>query len=74
MTEAEALALARSVAEAQGWPFLEPISIVHRKRWFRRGGTWTIHTHVNAMSARVGIVIDDLTREIIEKRFVNLPR
>jgi hypothetical protein len=29
---------------------------------------------VSAMSARVGIVIDDLTHEIIEKRFVNLPR
>lgn len=74
MTEPEALALARAVAEMEGWPFLEPVSIVYRRRWFRRGGTWTIHTHINAMSAHVGITVDDGTGEVLEKRFVDLPR
>jgi hypothetical protein len=74
MTEPEALALARSVAAGEGWPFLEPISIVFRKRWFGRGGTWTIHTHISSMSAHVGITIDDGTGAVLEKRFVNLPR
>jgi hypothetical protein len=71
MTEPEALALARAVAEGEAWPFLEPVSIVYRRRWFGRGGTWTIHTHINAMSAHVGITIDDATGEVLEKRFVN---
>ena len=74
MTEGEALALARTVAEAQGWPFLAPVSIVFRRRWFRRGGTWTILTHINVMGGNVGITIDDATRQVIAKRFVNLPR
>jgi hypothetical protein len=74
MTEPEALALARAVAEREGWPFLEPISIVYRKRWFGRGATWTIHTHISAMTARVGITIDDGTGEVLQKRFANLPR
>jgi hypothetical protein len=74
VTEPEALALARAVAESAGWPFLEPISIVYRRRWFARGGTWTIRTHINAMTAQVGIVIDDATRAVLEKRFVNVPR
>jgi hypothetical protein len=74
MTEPEALALARAVAEREGWPFLEPVSIVYRRRWFGRGGTWTIHTHINTMSAQVGITIDDATGEVLEKRFVNLTR
>ena len=74
MTEPEALALARSVANQEGWPFLEPISIVFRKRWFGRGGTWTVQTHINSMNGQVGIRIDDATRAILEKRFVNLPR
>jgi hypothetical protein len=74
MTEPEALALARSVAEGEGWPFLEPISIVYRKRWFGRGGIWTIHTHINSMNGQVGITIDDTTLAILEKRFVSLPR
>jgi len=74
MTEPEALALARSIAEAEGWPFLDPISIVYRKHWFGRGGTWTIHTHINSISGQVGITIDDKTRAIVEKRFVSLPR
>lgn len=74
MTEPEAVALARAVAERQGWPFLEPISIVYRRRWFRRGGVWTIHTHTSGMTAQVGMRIDDRTGEVIEKRFVNMRR
>ena len=74
LTESEALALARTVAEAQGWPFLEPVSITFRRHWFRRGGTWTILTHFNVMGGNVGITLDDVTRQVVEKRFVNLPR
>jgi hypothetical protein len=68
------LALARSAANQEGWPFLEPISIVFRKRWFGSGGTWTVQTHINSTNGQVGIRIDDATRAILEKRFVNLPR
>jgi len=74
MSEAEALALARRISEQEGWPFLEPISIVFRKRWLGRGGTWTIHTHINSMNGHVGITIDDQTGAILEKRYANLPR
>lgn len=74
MTESEALALARGVAEGQGWPFLEPVSITFRRRWFRRGGIWTILTHVSVMGGNVGITLDDMTGQVLEKRFLNLPR
>ena len=74
MTEPEALALARNVADQEGWPFLDPVSIVYRRRWFGRGGVWTIHTHTTGMNGQVGITIDDRTGAVIEKRFVNMPR
>ena len=74
MSEAEALARARSVAEVHGWPFLDPISVVFRKRWFRRGGKWTIHTRINSMDGHVGMVIDDQTGAVMEKRYASLPR
>ena len=74
MTEPEALVLARSVAAAEGWPFLEPISIAFRKRWFGRGGTWIVQTHIKSMNGQVGITIDDSTAAILEKRFIGLPR
>jgi hypothetical protein len=74
MTRDEVLALGRAVAEREGWPFLEPISATFRKRWFGRGGTWAVHTHVNAMNGRIGLIIDDRTGAILEKRFVSGPR
>lgn len=74
MTKPEALALAKTVAEREGWPFLDPVSAVYRKRWFGRGGIWTVHTHISGMTAQVGIRIDDRTGEVIEKRFVDTPR
>ena len=74
MTELEAPAFARNVADQEGWPFLEPVSIVYRRRWFGRGGVWTIHTHMSSMNGQVGITIDDRTAAVIEKRFVNMRR
>jgi hypothetical protein len=74
MNQEEVLEVARATAAQESWPFLEPISVVFRKRWFRRGGTWTVHTHINAMNARIGLVIDDQTGAVLEKRFVSGPR
>src|SRR5258708_33554352 len=74
MTEAEALALARSVAEQEGWPFLEPTSTVFRRRWFGRGGAWTIHAHTNAMKGQGGITIHDENPPPLGERLVQLPR
>jgi len=61
MTEPESLAFARKGVDQEGWPFLEPVSVVHPRRWFGRGGVWTVHTHRGAMNGQVGIMIDDRT-------------
>src|SRR5260370_23185774 len=62
MTEAEALALARSVAEQEGWPFLEPTSTVFRRRRFGRGGASPLHPPINPHNGQGRITLHDETR------------
>ena len=38
MIAEKALQQARQVAESEGWPFLDPVSVTFKKRWFNRGG------------------------------------
>ena len=74
MTAEEARARAQQIAEAEGWPFLDPVSISFRKRWFKRGGIWTIFTHSNTMGSNVEIVIDDVSGEVLNKKYLFIRR
>ena len=70
----EALACAKEVAQKEGWPFLEPVTVTFKKRWFNRGGVWTIFTHSNIMGSNVEVVLDDRTGAILSKKYLFIPR
>jgi hypothetical protein len=71
MTESEAIAIAQSVAEQNGWPWGLPAHITYRKAWFKRnGGRWEIFSNANGLGAKIRVVVDDKTGLVLEKGFV----
>lgn len=71
MTEDQAVQIARSTAEAEGWPFLEPVQVMRRKPWFRSsGGTWEIFSNARFLGGNVRVVIEDQTGEVRSKSFI----
>ncbi len=56
----EALAAAKAVAEANQWPWLEPVTISKRRRYLLAGPVeWNITTNAAARGGNVRIGIDD---------------
>ena len=71
MTEEKALEVAREVASAEGWTWLEPVRVRRRRRWFG-SPFWEIVSNSNARGMNVRVVVDDATGRVLEKWF--LPR
>jgi hypothetical protein len=71
MTEDRVIEVARDVASAQGWPWLEPVRVRRRRRWFR-SPLWEVVSNSDALGMNVRIVVDDTTGRVLEKGF--LPR
>jgi len=69
MTKDEALELARRDAEAEGRPFLEPMSVKFQKGWFGRPGHWFIRTSINIIGSTVNITINDRTGSVVHKEW-----
>jgi hypothetical protein len=74
MTMDEALEVARRTAEAEGWPFLDPISVKFRMGRFGRPGHWFIRTSINIIGNTVSITIDDRTGSVVHKEWYCTPR
>ena len=74
MIEQEAaVEIARARAAEKGWSFGEPISVVHRKPWFGRGGgRFEIFTSFGKLGSKSRFVIDATTGEVLEEGY--LPR
>lgn len=71
MMQNEAIELAREVAEAQAWPWLEPTRAIRFRRWWIGSHTWEVVSNVDKRGLNVRIVIDDSTGRIIKKRFLS---
>jgi hypothetical protein len=60
----------RGLAGERGWAWQEPsIAVLHR-RWFRAGGRLEILSNVLALGAKVRVVIDAESGEVVEKGYV----
>ena len=68
MTENEALALARIVANVDGVPLLDPIRVAQRLE--RAHTVWSVFSHHNAPGKNAGFVIDDRTGVVLSKQYV----
>ena len=70
MTQDEAIASARAVAESQGWAWVEPARASFRRPWFGGGGRWEIHSNAKGLAAIARVVLDDVTGRVLEKGYV----
>ena len=70
MTEAEAIAMARSVAVEQGWAWVEPARAERQRAWLGRGGRWVVFSNAGGLGAMVRVVIDAATGHVLEKGYV----
>ncbi len=70
MTETEAAQIARQLADAEGWAWIDPPLCTHHKGWFGRPGKWEVFSNRNGLGAKVRVVIDDLNGEVIDKGYI----
>ena len=71
MTQNEALALARIVANVDGVPLLDPIRVAQRRGRARGSHTvWSVFSNYNAPGKNAGFVIDDRTGVVLSKQYV----
>ena len=70
MSAEEAIAIARSVAEREGWPWTEPI-VANRYRTFLLFGkrVWHVMTFADHRGGNVNVHLDDVTGEVLAKGF-----
>lgn len=70
MSAEEAIAIARSIAEREGWPWQEPI-LANRYRTFVFFGkrVWHVLTNAEHLGGNVNVHLDDVTGEVVAKGF-----
>lgn len=71
MTANEALNLARRLATDRGWPWLEPVHVRKKRRWFRFCG-WIIYSNADCLGSNVQVEIDNATAKVVSAAY--LPR
>ena len=70
MTKEEAIQLAKSAADGEGWPWQEPVSVRAERTFILLGRRrWRIMTNANCRGGNVNIVIDDETGAVTSKGF-----
>jgi len=65
------LEVARTIAAARGWPWLEPVAI-EVESLSRQGRVWTIRTNCQNRGQNIRIAIDDADFTVVSAGF--LPR
>lgn len=72
MTEEEAIAVARSVADANGWPWLEPTRVRKYRSWWIGPALWEVQSNAESLGMNARVVLEDATGQVREKGY--LPR
>jgi hypothetical protein len=67
-----AIEIARKRAAENGWPFAEPVQVVHRRGWFGGGDRFDIETNAGNLGTKAKFVINAATGEILSEGY--LPR
>ena len=68
--ETSAVLTARARATELGWPFADPLSVVHRKGWRSGTGRFEIETNAGSLGSKARFVVDEATGRIIEEGYV----
>ena len=73
MTQDQAIAATKKLADEKGWTWLEPVEARLRKRWIFWGPRrWDILSNCRGRGCNVHVVIDDETGAVCEQAY--LPR
>lgn len=70
ISEAEAIARAKQVAEEQGWAWVEPAHASFRAAWLGKGGKWEVRSNAQGLGAKARVVLDGETGAVLEKGYV----
>ena len=69
MTEDEAIQLARSIAEQEGWPWRGTVTASRSRRGLVGRPEWLITSNAQARGLNVRVRIDDHTGQILSREF-----
>jgi len=70
LSEEQAVARAKEVAAEEGWAWADPAQATLRRAWLGKGGKWEILSNAQGMGAKVRMVIDAETGEVLSKGHV----
>lgn len=69
MTREATVEKAKAVAEAEAWPWYEPIDVRRYRRWWFGKAYWEVFTNQGSRGCNVRIEIDDATGKVVLKSF-----
>jgi hypothetical protein len=70
MTPERANSLAHRIAEAEGWPWGQPVEVTSHRRWLVGARYWVVRTGAGTCGSNVRVEIDDETERILLKGFM----
>jgi hypothetical protein len=70
ISEQEAIARAKKVAQEQGWAWADPALATYRAAWFGKGGKWEIFSNAHGKGAMARVVIDAETGAVLDKGYI----
>lgn len=66
----EAIVRAKNIATEHGWIWVDPAEAILRRSWFGRGGRWEIVSNAMALGAKVRVVLDAKSGQILERGYI----
>jgi hypothetical protein len=69
VTRDEVLRIAHEVADAEGWPWQEPVSIEQDRHWPFGRATWDVYTNSGSIGQNIRIRIDGESGKVLSKGF-----
>jgi hypothetical protein len=70
ISEEEAVARAKSLAQSEGWAWVDPAIATWRPGWSSGTGRWEVFSNAQALGAKVRVVIDGRSGAILEKGYI----
>ena len=70
ISEAEAIRLAKQLAEEKGWGWLDPAHATLRRPWFGPVGRWEILSNAAGKGPQVRVILDAQSGQVIEKGYI----
>jgi hypothetical protein len=70
ISEAEAIRLAKQLADEKGWGWLDPPYATLRRPWFGPGGRWEIFSNAAGKGPKVRVVLDAQSGQIIDQGYI----